>query len=108
MGRTSTAGAPSLDSLSRLDTPIDSCTFGLDQKPDADSMLEVTLSDSNTDTPFDGKCQNICGTDCCLESPGDWTFTDTTVTINGAWCTALQNAEPNRYTLNFLSVHVMK
>jgi hypothetical protein len=87
---------------------ITPCTFGLDQKPDSESMLEVTLTDSSKTTPFDGNCQNICGTDCCLESPGDWTFTDTTVTINGAWCTALQNAEPNRYTLNFLSVHVMQ
>jgi hypothetical protein len=30
------------------------------------------------------------------------------VKINGDWCTTLQNADPNRYTLNFLSVHVLQ
>jgi hypothetical protein len=98
--------------LQQIIAQLQPCTFTLTQKPDSAPLLEVSLTDSNPDNPFDGNCQNLCGTDCCLNTPADWSYTDpttlTAVKINDPWCKALQNATPDRYTLNFLSVHVLQ
>lgn len=109
--------------LDKIVAQLQPCVFALAQKPDKESLLEVSLSDTDpgADGAFDGKCSSVIAGDCTLVKGTDWDFTDTSlgaVSIKNtpsdktdpkhSWCEMLQKASPNRYTLNFVSVAEMK
>lgn len=83
--------------LKHVEQVIQQCNFSLDSAPQKADLLEVTVSD-----------KNAAGADTVLVRGTDWDYNDpvamNTVKVVGTWCTTLQNAEPDRYTVNFISV----
>ena len=88
--------------LEHITVVLQACNFSLDQAPNNEAMLEVSITDkkAGTDTV-------LTKTTKADPAGGDWYFNDgglTTVTLTETWCKKLQEAPADTYVVNFVSV----
>ncbi len=112
--------------LEQIRVAIQDCTFALNSAPSAGDFFEIRARDRTSDlehvlragADWVFPCQSSppeCSRDAdCGSSGSCWllpgscehrcTATRSRVLIEGDWCTAFQQAEPNRYSLSFTAV----